>query len=143
MAESGKPLKQYVTSLVPDTSTSSIRQILRLILLNGKQFKAILDEPVLIETLYNVKEIYSRIGPEFVIALDVALATGGSEAIAESFYSVMDAQKQRCHESNRIMELRAKIDWLLPHVGNHTEHLVEGIIGKSHFTNIERFQVNR
>ena len=104
-------------------------------LLNGKQIKAVLDEPVLIETLYNVKEIYSRIGPEFMIALDVALANGGSEAIAESFYSVMDAQKQRCH--------RSKIDWLLPHVGNHTERLVEEIIGKSPFTTIERFQVNR
>lgn len=130
LAESGKPLKQYFTSLAPDTSTSTIRQIFRLTLLNGKQVKAVLDEPVLIETLYNVKEIYSRIGPEFMIALDVALATGGSEAIAESFYSVMDAQKQRCHQSNRIMELRAKIDWLLPHVGNHKERLVEGIAKK-------------
>ena len=112
-------------------------------LLNGKQIKAVVDEPVLIETLYNVKEIYSRIGPEFMIALDVALANGGSEAIAESFYSVMDAQKQRCHQSNPIMELGTKIDWLLPHVGNHTERLVEEILGKSPFTTIERFQVNR
>ena len=64
---------------------SSIRQIFRLTLLNGKQVKAILDELVLIETLYNVKEIYSTIGPEFMIALDVALATSGSEAIVESF----------------------------------------------------------
>ena len=99
-------------------------------MLNGKQVKAFLDEPVLIETLYNVKEIYSRIGREFMIALDVALATGGSEAIVESFYSVMDVQKQRCHQSNPIMELRAKINWLLPHVGNHTERLVEGIANK-------------
>ena len=126
----GKPLTQYFISLAPDPSSSGIRQGFKVTLLDGKEVTAFLDEPLLVETLYNVKEVYSRIGPEFMVALDIARSTGGSEAIAESFYSVMDTQRQRCHQSNRIMELRTKIEWLLPPVGNHSEQLIEGIAAK-------------
>ena len=87
--ESGKPLKQYFNSLATYPSSSSIRQGFSLTLLNRKKVKAVFDKPVLIETLYDEKEVYSKIGPEFMIALDVDLATGGSEAVAESFYSVI------------------------------------------------------
>ena len=85
---------------------------------------------LLVEVLFTVKDIYSKIGPEYMIALDVALASGGSEALAESFYSVMSIQKQRCHQSNKVIELRTKIDWLLPYVGNCTDNIVAGIARK-------------
>ncbi len=126
----GKPLNQHFVSLVPDFSVAGIRQPFKLTLLNGKEVVSFLDEPLLVKTLFTVKEVYSKIGPEFMIALDVAIASGGSEAIAESFYAVMGTQKQRCHQSNNIMDLRTKIDWLLPYVGNQTDPLVEGIAKK-------------
>ncbi|CAB4012202.1 Hypothetical predicted protein, partial [Paramuricea clavata] len=55
------------------------------------------------------------------------MASGGSEAIAESFYAIMDMQQQRCYQSNKILELRTKLDWLLPHIGNNTDNLVEDV----------------
>ncbi len=65
-----------------------------------------------------------------MIALDVALASGSSEVLAESFYSVMSIQKQRSRQSNTMIELRTKIDWLLPYVGNCTENIEAGIAKK-------------
>ena len=53
--------------------------------------------------------------------------TQHSEAIVEGFYSAMAIQKQRCHRSNRMIELRSKIDWLVPYVGCNTDKLVDGI----------------
>ena len=55
-----------------------------------------------------------------MLSLDIAMASGGSEAIAESFYAIMDTQRQRCHQSNKILGLRTKLDWLLPQIGNKT-----------------------
>ncbi len=81
----GKPLNQHFVSFVPDSSVAGIRQPFKLILLNGKEVVSFLDEPLLVKTLFTVKEVYSKIGPEFMIALNVAIASGGSEAIAESF----------------------------------------------------------
>ncbi len=123
-----KQLKQHFIS--PDSLVTGIRQPFKLKLLDGKEVIAFLDEPLLVEALFTVKDIYSKIGPECLIALDVGLASGGSDALAESFYSVMSIQKQRCHESNKIIDLRTKIDWLLPYVGNCSDNLVEGIAKK-------------
>ena len=129
MQSSGKHLTQHFTSLERDSSVG-IRQTFTLTLLDGKKVKAVLDEPMLIEKLYTVESIYTKLGPEFMLSLDVAIASGGSEAIAESFYAVMDTQRQRCHQSNKIMELRTKIDWLVPYIGNCTDNLIEGIAQK-------------
>ena len=60
-----------------------------------------------------------------MLSLDIAMALRGSEAIAKSFYGIMDTQ--RCHQSNKILELRTKIDWLLPQIGNNTDNLIKGI----------------
>lgn len=126
LQSSGKHLTQHFTSLERDKSVG-IRQRFIVTLLNGTKVKAVLDEPKLIETLYTVENIYTKLGPEFMLSLDIAIASGGSEAIAESFYAVMDTQPQQCHQSNKIMELRTKIDWLVPYIGNNTDNLVEGI----------------
>ena len=87
-----------------DESTG-IRQTFTLKLLNGKKIKAVLDESKLAEILYTVESVYTKLGPEFVLSLDMAMASGGSEAIAESFYAIIGTQGQWCHQSNRILEL--------------------------------------
>ncbi len=129
MQSSGKYLSEHFVSLERDQSTG-IRQTFILTLLNGKKIKAALDESKLIEILYTVESIYIKLGPELMLSLDIAVASGGSEAIAESFYAIMDTQRQRCHQSNKILELRTKLDWLLPQIGNNTDNLVEGIARK-------------
>jgi hypothetical protein len=43
------------------------------------------------------------------------------------------------------LELRTKLDWLLPHIGNNTDNLVEGIAQKKEpqFTYASRPKVNQ
>eukprot|EP00794_Sanderia_malayensis_P004288 gene4288-4857_t len=66
-----KPLTHYFTSLAAASTVTGIRQMLNLMLIDGK------------------KDVYVKVGTEYVVALDVALGSGGSEAVVESFYSVM------------------------------------------------------
>lgn len=58
---------------------------------------AVLDEPRLVKILFTAEDVYSKIGSEYMIALDVALASGGSKDIVESSYSKMAVHKQRSH----------------------------------------------
>ena len=129
MQSSGKYLSEYFVSLERDKSPG-IRQTSVLTLLKGKKIKAVLDESKLIEMLYTVESVYTKLGPEFMLSLNIAMASGGNEAIAERFYAIMDTQRQRCHQSNLILELRTKLVWLLPHIGNNTDNLVECIAQK-------------
>ena len=129
MQSSGKYLSEYFVSLERDKSPG-IRQTSVLTLLKGKKIKAVLDESKLIEMLYTVESVYTKLGPEFMLSLNIAMASGGNEAIAERFYAIMDTQRQRCHQSNLILELRTKLVWLFRHIGNNTDNLVECIAQK-------------
>eukprot|EP00794_Sanderia_malayensis_P000645 gene645-1313_t len=92
----GKRLTQHFTPLEKDKSTG-IRQNVILTLLDGEKSKQ-LDEGKILEILFTVENKYSRLGPELMLCLDIAIATGGSEAITESFYAVMNTQEQKCHQ---------------------------------------------
>jgi hypothetical protein len=59
-----------------------------------KKIKAVLDESKLIEMLHTVESVYTKLGPEFMLSLNIPMASGGSEAIAESFYAIMDTQRR-------------------------------------------------
>ena len=48
------------------------------------------------------------------IALDVALAAGGCEAVVEGFYSLMKAHKRAGGQGNKILVKRAVVDWSIP-----------------------------
>ena len=61
---------------------------------SGVQVKAKLHEENLIASFYNNKSIYESLGKEMCIALDVALASSGCEAIVEGFYSLVAAHKK-------------------------------------------------
>ena len=53
-------------------------------------------------------------GKEFCIALDVALAMSGSEAVVESYYSVMKIQKMEGGQLNDTLVERTNVDWCFP-----------------------------
>ena len=48
--------------------------------------------------------------------IDVALSCGGTEAVVESYYSVMGTQRQDGGQSNDTLALRTKLDWCLPNI---------------------------
>ena len=49
--------------------------------------------------LHTVESVYTKLGPELILSLNIPMASGGSEAIAEIFF--MDTQR-------RYQDLRAK-----------------------------------
>ena len=71
-----------------------------------KPIHAELNEPAVYESIYCDEEIYSAIGIEGSIAIDIALAKGGTEAVVESFYSVMKSQQSIGNQTNDTLALR-------------------------------------
>ena len=67
---------------------------------------AVLDEAKVLESVYTNSEVYSRIGKEMCIVIDIAMAKGGTEAIIESFYSSMASQAMHGGQSNETLALR-------------------------------------
>lgn len=63
-----------------------------------KPIHAELNEIAVYESIYCDEETYSAIGIEGCIA--IALAKGGTEAVVESFYSVMKSQQSIGNQTN-------------------------------------------
>ena len=80
---------------------------------SGETIEAYLDEESLIKLFYTNKEIYESLGKECCVALDIALATSGCEAIVEGFYSVVKAHAKQGPQSNKVLMERAVVDWAL------------------------------
>jgi hypothetical protein len=80
---------------------------------SGVKVEAKLHEENLIASFYNNECIYESLGKEMCIGLDVALASGGCEAIVEGFYSVVSAHKYG-GQSNSVLVQRAIVDWSIP-----------------------------
>ena len=83
---------------------------------SGKEVKGRVCKESLVESFYNNDVISKSLGQEMCIpvALDVALASGGCEAIVEGFYSVLNAHKQYGGQSNDVLMHRAVVDWCIP-----------------------------
>ena len=60
---------------------------------SDKLIHAELNEVAVYNSIYCDEEIYSAIGIEGCVAIDISLAKGGTEAVVESFYSVMKSQQ--------------------------------------------------
>ena len=50
--------------------------------------------------------MYARVGKEVMIAIDIALAKGDTEAVVESFYSKMSSHSMSGGQSNETLALR-------------------------------------
>ena len=53
-------------------------------------------------------------GQECCIAIVVALAMSGSEAVVESYYSVMKTESMVGGQSNDTLTQRTNVDWSFP-----------------------------
>ena len=84
--------------------------------------KAQLLEEV-VKALYTNELLYadSAAGQVAMTAFDVGLAMCGPEAIAESFYSVMNAQRQHGGQNRGTLEERTLLDWVILNVLNSEE----------------------
>jgi hypothetical protein len=62
---------------------------------NWKEYQLQLNKEAAYASIYNDENVYSELGKELCLVIDIALAKGGPESIVESFYSVM-----RCHNKS-------------------------------------------
>ena len=78
--------------------------------LSGETIDAFLHEESLIKLFYTNIEIYESLGKECCLALDVALAINGCEAIVKGFYSVVIAHAKQGPQSSKVLMERAVVD---------------------------------
>ena len=83
------------------------------------------DEKAAFSSMYTNEEIYCRLGKEMCVVIDIALAMSGSEAVVESYYSVMGSQTMPGGQDNETLELRTNLDWCFPKSTHCEETLKE------------------
>ena len=83
---------------------------------DGTIFTCVLQEEEMIHDLYMDPFFYDQVGREFCIAFDVFYSKAGTEAIAESFYRVMESQQMDGGQSHEVLTMRSKVDWCLPQI---------------------------
>jgi hypothetical protein len=81
---------------------------------DGEEFTARLHKQSVYSSFYSQEEVYSIAKVPSCVMIDVVLAKGGPEAIAESYYSAMRAQQQSGGQSNDTLACRTKLNWCLP-----------------------------
>ncbi len=81
---------------------------------SGVVVKAKLHEENFFASFYNNQIVFESLGKELCIAVDVALAGSGCEAIVEGFYSVVAAHKKNGGQGNTVLTERAVVDWCIP-----------------------------
>ena len=93
----------------------AIHQLFEFTYANHEPFEAYIVEDEVVRVLYTNEVIYTIIGPVACTAFDVAMAMGECEAIVESFYSVMDSQRQ-VEQDHVPLEDRTLVDWDMSNV---------------------------
>ena len=93
----------------------TIRQLFKFTYANHEPFEAYIVEDEIVRALYTNEVIYTIIGPVACTAFDVPMAMGGCEAVVESFYSVMDSQRQ-VGQDHVTLEDRTLVDWAMSNV---------------------------
>ena len=73
---------------------------------SGQQFIAELNETEVYRSIYTDEHLFTTIGIEGCVSIDIALAKGGTEAMVESYYSVMNSQKKSGGQQSETLALR-------------------------------------
>ena len=76
---------------------------------NQLPIKAKLNEEAVYKSIYTDETLYNTIGVEGCVAIDIALAKGGTEAVVESYYSMMTSQQKSGNQLNETLALRYSI----------------------------------
>lgn len=110
------PIQSQDSDLVLFESVTSdtLDAFFRMKFANGKEFNVRLHEQNVYRSFYSKEEIYDIAKPPSCAIIDIVLAKGGPEAIAESYYSAMRAQQQSGGQENETLARRTKLNWCLP-----------------------------
>ena len=88
----------------------SLTEVFQVKLSCGTTLDVVLQEDAVIHALYTDSSFYSLVGQEFCLLFDIMYAKTGTEALAESFYRVVEKQEMEGKQSLDVLALRSKID---------------------------------
>ena len=111
------PLKKRDADLVEFTLSNpdSLFDVMYTLRYNdGEEHTVRLHEQSVYASFYSQEEVYSIAKAPSCVMVDVVLAKGGPEAIAESYYSAMRAQQQSGGQANDTLARRTKLNWCIP-----------------------------
>jgi len=94
---------------------------------NGKQHNVRLHEQNFYSSFYAREDLYGIAKAPSCAILDIVLAKGGPEAIAESYYGAMRAQQQSGGQSNETLARRTKPNWCLPSLNKCDDIIKESV----------------
>eukprot|EP00112_Aurelia_sp_Birch-Aquarium-sp1_P011565 Seg2428.3 transcript_id=Seg2428.3/GoldUCD/mRNA.D3Y31 product="hypothetical protein" protein_id=Seg2428.3/GoldUCD/D3Y31 len=98
-----------IVKFSPSQTTSVYESMFAIKLSDGSEVKVRLHEQSVYASFYSNERIYSIAKPPSCILLDVVLSKGGPEAIAESYYSTMQAQQKSGGQSDENLGRRTKL----------------------------------
>ena len=70
---------------------------------NGEKMQVLFDEEEFIQSLYTDSSFYTAVGQEFCLLFDIFYAKSGTEAVATSFYRVVEKQEMDGGQSNSVL----------------------------------------
>lgn len=77
----------------------TLSEVFEVELSNGEKIEVLFDEEIVIKSLYTDASFYSAVGQEFCLIFAIFYAKSGTEAVAESFYRVVDKQEMEGGQS--------------------------------------------
>lgn len=108
------PPSQVVTKFMAEQNEFDLLDKFQVTLSSGSSFTVVLQEEEVIQMIYCNPTFIEAVGREFCILFDIFYAKAGTEAIAESFYRVMETQEKDGGQSQEVLTMRTKVDWCLP-----------------------------
>ena len=93
-----------------------LAEVFQVTLSHGEEKQVVFEEEEVIKALYEDSSFYSAVGREFCLIFDIMYAKTGTEAVAESFYRVVEMQEKDGGQSQEVLSMRAKVDWCFPPV---------------------------
>ena len=83
----------------------SLTEVFQVKLSCGTTLDVVLQEDAVIHALYTDSSFYSLVGQEFCLLFDIMYAKTGTEALAESFYCVVEKQEMEGKQSLDVLAL--------------------------------------
>ena len=105
--------KRCRTCWISTVDSTELDFIFTMLFSNGQVHRVRLNEHRFYQSFYSRKEVYEVAEPPACALLDIVLAKGGPEAIAESYYNLMRSQQQSGGQSNETLARRTKVNWCL------------------------------
>ena len=86
----------------------SLTEVFKVKLSCGTTLDMVLQEDAVIHALYTDSSFYSLVGQEFCLLFDIMYAKTGTEALAESFYRVVEKQEMEGKSKSRCAGITIK-----------------------------------